>query len=115
MTPAPTPAAPPDRTLPLVMMGSGLSVFVTGLSVGLTAMTEAGEAPTSDGPEARVARSKALIGDIVGGTGIAMVGVGVILLLTTGGSSKPSPAKPKAEVSVTPWAEGSAAGVRVHF
>jgi hypothetical protein len=115
VTPAPAPPAPPDRTLPLVMMGTGLSVFVTGLSVGLMAMAEAGEAPTSDGPEARVARSKALIGDIVGGTGIAMIGVGVILLLTTGGSSKPAPAEPKAEVSVTPWAEGSAAGVRVRF
>lgn len=111
VTPVQAPPASPDRSLPLTLIGSGFATFMAGAAVGMIGVLEASDAPTSDGVEARHARSKALIGDVVGGTGIAVLGVGVILLLTQGGSKAP---KPSAS-AVSLFAEGSASGVRVTF
>jgi hypothetical protein len=133
----PPPPSPPDRTIPLVLMGTGFSTFTVGLAVGMIGVTEAPDAPSNDGVAARHARSKALIGDIIGGGGILMAGVGLVLLLTTGGSkSAPDSTdvkdgkdgkdgkdakdakdakETKTEAVISPWAQGSVAGVRVRF
>lgn len=105
----------PDRTFPMVLMGTGVSIFTTGLAVGLLGVIDANEAPTSDGTMADKASSKALVGDIIGGTGIAMFGVGLVVYLVNG-PKKPDAAKPDAAATVVrPWARGDVGGVEVRF
>ena len=112
----PPPPAPPDRTIPLVLMGTGFSTFTVGLAVGMIGVTEAPDAKYNDDIAARHARSKALIGDIVGGSGILIAGVGLVLLFTTGGSkSAPDAKDAKTAAVISPWAQGSVAGIRVRF
>jgi hypothetical protein len=72
-------------------------------------VSQASKAKTKDGPEASSAKTKALIGDILGGAGIVAAGVGVVLLVTT--------KAPKREAAgfITPWAAGNVGGMRVRF
>jgi hypothetical protein len=107
------PSAPlrtrPDRTIPLVIVGAGGAVFVGGLVVGLLGVSQASSAPTKDGPEASAARTKGLIGDVVGGTGLAAIAVGGVLLLLG------KPTKTDSARGLTPWASGSVAGAQLTF
>jgi hypothetical protein len=76
--------AAPERDAPIaaaILLGSGALVFGVGLSIGLTGLREADEAPASEGPEADAALQKTIAGDVVAGVGIATAGVGLILLI----------------------------------
>jgi hypothetical protein len=113
-----TPGGPSvmDRVVPVVLIGSGFATFAAGLAVGMSGVIDSGNAPTRDGPEADSARSKALVGDIIGGVGIAAAGTGIVLLLVQAASSSRASA---AAPPIAPWIEpsraGGAAGVRVRF
>ena len=102
--------------VPGVLIGSGLAVFAAGLATGMTGVIESSSAPTKDGPEADRARSMALMGDIIGGVGLAAAGTGVVLLIlnATSGPKSVAGARP-----VAPWIgpsrSGRAAGVLVRF
>lgn len=101
-----------EKVVPVVLVGSGLATFTAGLAVGLGGVIDSGAASTKDGPEASAARSKALVGDIVGGVGLAAAGVGVVLLIVQAASS---PKAPVATPSSTLRIEPHATGVRVRF
>jgi hypothetical protein len=105
-----TPVAPPpNRALPVALMGGGAALLVGGVVVGMLGVKDASNAPTKDGPEAHSAKTKALIGDVVGGAGIVAAGVGLVLFVTT------KPAKREASRSIAPWAAGPVGGVSVRF
>lgn len=115
------PAAPVDdsvmdRVVPVVLIGSGLATFAAGLAAGMTGVIASSGAPTRDGAEADRARSMALMGDIIGGVGLAAAGTGVVLLVLHAASSPKSAAHGQ---PIAPWIEpsrsGGAAGVRVRF
>jgi hypothetical protein len=109
----PPPPPAPDRTLPIILMGSGLSIFTTGLAVGMIGLIDGRDARTSDGPDARRARSKALMGDIIGGAGGVMAGAGLLVYLLMAPSKESQ--DPKKAAYIGPWARGSVAGVEVRF
>jgi hypothetical protein len=75
----------PSRALPVALLVGGTLVFAGGLAVGLVGIKEASDAPTRDGPDADSARTKMVIGDIVGGVGVVVATIGVIVLATSGG------------------------------
>lgn len=109
---AAAPLAPdtaPDRTLPFALMGSGGAVFIAGVVTGLIGLSQAGNATSSMGPDAESARTKGVVGDVLGGIGLATIGAGVIVLLL---QKRPEPAKAAA---VRPWIGGTSAGVWVRF
>ncbi|WP_437935795.1 PEGA domain-containing protein [Sorangium sp. So ce341] len=99
----------PSRTLPVVVMGVGGALFAGGAVLGLAGLKEASDARSGTGSDASSARAKGIVGDVLGGVGIATVGVGLYLLLN---ESAPSP--PKAG-SVTPWLSASGAGVEMRL
>ncbi|XXY53444.1 hypothetical protein WME91_20135 [Sorangium sp. So ce269] len=102
--------ASPSRTLPIVVMGVG-GAFVTGGAVlGLSGLKQAGSARTSGGSDASAARAKGIIGDVLGGVGIATVGIGLYLLL----NSDPAPSAPRSG-SVGPWVSASGAGIEMRL
>jgi hypothetical protein len=105
-----------DHVVPVVLIGSGFATFAAGLAVGMAGVIEASSAPTRDGPEADGARSKALVGDIIGGVGLATAGTGIALILLSAATGPKSTAGAR---PVTLWVEptraGGAAGVRVRF
>lgn len=114
--PAPTaPSGPPpsERTFPMVLIGTGVSIFTTGAAIATLGLLEANNAGASDSAGAKNARSKEIIGGAVGGAGFIALGVGVILYLTQGPAADAP--DPQTSVSVRPWAQGSAAGVQVTF
>jgi hypothetical protein len=116
LKPAPSALIGLERVVPIVLIGSGLATFAAGATTGLVGILESGDAPTSDGPEAKSARSKALVGDIVGGAGLAITTVGIVMLIVQAASpSKAAPSARAAPRPVEPWGSGSAAGVRVRF
>ncbi|UQA57842.1 PEGA domain-containing protein [Polyangium aurulentum] len=80
MDPGPSTSS---RALPIALLASGGTLFATGLGVGLAGVVEAASAPTRDGPEANRARTLTLAGDIAGGVGLAVLGVGTILMIVT--------------------------------
>jgi hypothetical protein len=98
---------------PVILLGAGAAVLVAGLAVGLVGVKEAGDAPTSDGPEADAARSKALAGDILAGIGGAAAGAGLVWLiveLTTG-----APANTDARARLLPWVSRQGLGAELRF
>jgi hypothetical protein len=98
--------------VPIVLIGSGLATFAAGLATGLSGVIDSSGAPTSNGQEASNARSKALVGDIIGGTGLAVAGIGAVILIVQASGGP----KPVSTVStIAPWASGSTAGVRFRF
>jgi hypothetical protein len=99
----------PNRTLPLALIGGGGALLVGGIVVGVLGVSQASSAPTKDGPQASSAKTKALVGDILGGAGIVAAGIGVVLLITS------KPPKRDAAGSIGPWAAGSVGGMRVRF
>lgn len=105
-----------DSVVPVVLIGSGLATFAAGLTAGMTGVIASSSAPTRDGPEADQARSMALMGDIIGGVGLAAAGTGVVLLILHAASSSKSTAtgRPIAPF-IEPARTGGAAGVRVRF
>ena len=92
-----------------MIIGAGGAVFVGGLVVGLLGVSQASSATTKDGSDASAARTKGVVGDVVGGTGLAAVAVGGVLLLVG------KPTKTGNAGAITPWASGSFAGARVAF
>jgi hypothetical protein len=84
--------------------------------VGLVGVSQAEGAPTRDGPEADSARTKMLIGDILGGVGIAAAGIGVVVLVLQGGKEEPAKTGGAGAASrVSPFITGRGGGVRVQF
>ena len=107
--PATAPVAAPDRTLPFALIGTGSALFLGGTVTGLIGLAEAGNATSMTGADAASARTKGVIGDIVGGIGLATVGAGVIVLLL---QKRPEPVN---VASVRPWFAGTSAGVSMRF
>jgi hypothetical protein len=101
-------SGPPTRVLPIAIMSVGGGLFIGGMTLGLVGVRQASQAPTRDGPEANAARTKGIAGDVIAGTGIAAVGVGLVILLTSG-SPRPATAR------VGPWTSGATAGVEARF
>ncbi len=95
--------------LPLVLVGAGGGLLLTGAVVGLVAVKQAGDAPTRGGSEARSAQSKAIAGDVLAGAGLVTLGVGIVLLLI---HTRPAP--PRAGSTRISMSEiGS--GLSLHF
>jgi hypothetical protein len=108
---APAGALPPlrpSRALPITLMVSGSAAFASGLTVGLLGLKQAQSSPTRDGPQVTAAKTKGLVGDVLGGTGIAALGVGILLYAV----GKPTT---RAASNVAPWAAGGVGGARVQF
>lgn len=98
-----------SRTLPVVVLGAGGALFVGGAVLGLSGWKQAGDARSSTGSDASSARAKGILGDVLGGIGVATVGIGLYLLL-----NEPAPSTPTAG-SVTPWLSASGAGVELRL
>ncbi|WP_437575404.1 hypothetical protein [Sorangium sp. So ce887] len=98
-----------SRTLPFVVMGVGGALFAGGAVLGLAGWKQAGDARSSTGSDASSARAKGIVGDVLGGVGVATVGIGLYLLL-----NEPAPSTPRAG-SVTPWLSASGAGVEMRL
>jgi hypothetical protein len=92
-------------------LAGGAGVFVVGLAVGLAGLSEAGDAPASEGDEADAARTKGLAGDIVAGVGIAAAAAGLIWLIVYDGEPEPE----AAVGAMRPWSHGSASGLQITF
>jgi hypothetical protein len=101
--------APASHTLPLVLLGVGGALFIGGTTLGLVGVSQASSAPTRDGSAAHGAQTKAIAGDLVAGAGVATAAVGLILLLTSKGSSS-SPGR-----SSLSTVSASGAGITLHF
>lgn len=117
--PEETKAPPPlllasDRTIPLVLIGTGLATFAAGLTTGLGSVIDASGAPTSDGPEADLAKSKALLGDVVSGVGLSAAAAGVVWLIVMATSDSPKP-KTGAAAPLTAHIEASPGGIQLRF
>ncbi|AUX25542.1 hypothetical protein SOCEGT47_060890 [Sorangium cellulosum] len=102
-------SASPDRTAPIVVMGVGAALFAGGAVLGLAGLDQASRAASRDGAEATAARTKGIVGDVLGGLGVATAGAGLFLLL-----KQPAPGPLRAG-SVTPWWGPSGAGVALHL
>ncbi|WP_437809661.1 hypothetical protein [Sorangium sp. So ce1078] len=98
-----------SRTLPVVVMGVGGGLLAGGAILGLSGLKQAGDARSSTGSDASSARVKGILGDVLGGVGVATVGIGLYMLL-----NQPAPSTPKAG-SVTPWLSASGAGVELRL
>ena len=118
--PAPTPdgrepiAAAADEpadvpVLPIVLMGGGAALLGIAIGVGVAGLRQANDAPSSEGDEADGARTKAIVADVLGGTGIVAAAVGLVLLLT--GDDDP----PSAPGAVGLWSAGSVGGLLLSF
>ncbi|WP_438024075.1 hypothetical protein [Sorangium sp. So ce233] len=101
--------ASPSRTLPIVVMGVGGAFFAGGAVLGISGLTQASAARTSADADASAARAKGIVGDVLGGVGLATVGVGLYLLL-----NEPAPSAPKTG-SVRPWLGASGAGIEMQL
>jgi hypothetical protein len=75
--------------LPVALIAGGGAALTGGVIVGLVGVSEASSAPTSDGEAADGARTKMIVGDVIGGVGLAAVVVGVVMLLTAGDDPPP--------------------------
>lgn len=83
-------AAPRGLALPITLLGAGGALLVTGLALGLTVSStyadlEARCAGRVCGPDlqpgADAASSRAVVGDVLGGLGLAAIAAGVVVLL----------------------------------
>ncbi|KYF65004.1 hypothetical protein BE15_46715 [Sorangium cellulosum] len=101
--------ASPSRTLPIVVMGVGGALFAGGAVLGISGVKQASAARTSAGADASAARAKGIVGDVLGGVGLATVGVGLYLLL-----NQPAPSAPETG-SVRPWLGASGAGIEMQL
>jgi hypothetical protein len=97
-----------SKTPPILLMGSGGALLLAGMTLGLIGVKQASLAPTRDGPEASAARAMGIAGDVIGGAGVATVGVGLVLLLTRGAASPPRAGGMRPSVS----ASGPGIGLR---
>ena len=77
-------SGPLSRVLPIVLMSVGGGLFIGGMTLGIVGLRQADGALTRDGPEASAARAKGIVGDVIAGTGVATVGVGLVVLLVSG-------------------------------
>ncbi|MBW2454911.1 MAG: hypothetical protein JRI68_10385 [Deltaproteobacteria bacterium] len=120
--PAPAPLPPRDTVsdqpsdfpiLPVLLMGGGGALLAVGVGVGVAGLSQANDAPASDGEEANGARTKALVADVLGGAGIVAVVVGVIWLIVD--DDEPTPTGGLSSRSVRPWAAGEVGGLTVRF
>ncbi|WP_437631794.1 hypothetical protein [Sorangium sp. So ce854] len=93
--------------LPIVVMGVGGAFFAGGAILGLSGLQQASAARSS--ADASAARAKGIVGDVLGGVGLATVGVGLYLLL-----DDPAPSAPETG-SVRPWLGASGSGIEVRF
>ncbi|MEJ7730255.1 MAG: hypothetical protein WKG00_13685 [Polyangiaceae bacterium] len=78
-----------SNVLPASLIAGGGAALAGGVIVGLVGVSEASSAPTRDGEEADAARTKMIVGDVIGGVGLAVVVVGVVMLLTAGDEPPP--------------------------
>jgi len=101
LPPAPAPASAPNRTPAFIAFGVGGAAAIGAVVTGLVAKGKYDDADKSCKPgctddTVSSIKSMALVSDILSGVAIAGVGVGAILLFTSGGSqeaasgSKPS-------------------------
>jgi len=115
----PPPPPPPLNVRPLVLMGAGGAVFISGLAIGLVGVQKASDAPSQKGPEADVARKLGLVGDIVSGVGLAAAGAGLAWMLATMPPAPKNGPEPKEEeepeVSVRPFVSPGMVGVVGRF
>jgi hypothetical protein len=114
------PAEPPDEGAsiagPVVTLVTGIVAIGVGVAVGLVGVSEAEDAPASEGPEADAARTKGLAGDIVAGVGGAVAAVGLIWLIVAATSGPDEDEASAADAArLRPWAAGPVAGVQVQF
>jgi len=79
---------PPDEgddggsvVLPVTLLVGGIALLGGGVAVGMAGLGKASAAPASEGDDADSARTLALVGDVMGGIGIAAASVGLILLI----------------------------------
>jgi hypothetical protein len=100
---------PSSRTVPLVLMGTGGVLVAGGAVVGLLGVGQASDASTRDDSDASAARAKGIVGDVLGGVGLATVGAGIVLLLMQ--ERQPSPTVG----AVTPWVGASCAGIQLRL
>ncbi|WP_437956116.1 hypothetical protein WME76_32290 [Sorangium sp. So ce119] len=101
--------ASPSRTLPIVVMGVGGAFIAGGAVLGISGLNQASAARTSADADASAARAKGIVGDVLGGVGLATVGVGLYLLL-----NQPAPSAPRTG-SVRPWLGASGAGIELQL
>ncbi len=95
--------------LPVVLLGGGAALLTMAIGVGVAGLSQAQDAPSSEGDEADDARTKALVADVLGGGGIVTAGVGLVLLLIHSNDATPEPG------AVGLWTAGSVAGLEVSF
>ena len=79
-----------SMVLPVSLIAGGGAALTGGVIVGLVGVSEASSAPTSDGEKADAARTKMIVGDVIGGVGLAAVVVGVVMLLSAGDDPPPA-------------------------
>ncbi|MGK4000163.1 tetratricopeptide repeat protein [Sorangium sp. So ce1024] len=110
LPPVADPSGAPSRgALPIVVMGVGGAFLTGGAVLGLSGLKQASAARTSAGADASAARAKGIVGDVLGGVGLATVGVGLYLLL-----DDPAPSATETG-SVGPWLGASGSGIEVRF
>lgn len=107
---APMPSDTPSRALPIALVASGGTLFAAGLGVGLAGVSAAATAPTRDGPAANRARTLTLAGDVAGGVGLAVLGVGTVLMILA--PTNPPASAPQKGAWVRPVVTGDGVGVR---
>jgi hypothetical protein len=110
-----TPGMPADDGAPVaawVLFGVGGAVLTAGVIVGVLGVVEASDAPASEGPEADGAITKAVVGDVLAGTGGIAAGIGMIWLIVEAADSEEEPAT---AARVRPWSNGAAGGVSITF
>jgi hypothetical protein len=107
------PVVPPPRSraLPIALVAGGGSMLLAGGIIGMLGVSQARSAPSQDSPEVSSARSKALIGDVLGGLGLVATGVGVYLLFSGRDEQDAAAARP----ALGAWFAGSSAGVAGRF
>jgi hypothetical protein len=116
--PEPGPTQGPDQVEssfpvgPVVLLASGVAVFGAGLAVGMVGLSEAKDAPASEGEEADAARTKGIAGDVIAGVGIAAAVGGIIWLIVYDGSPEPAA---EAAAAVRPWQQGPVSGIQLSF
>jgi hypothetical protein len=93
------PAAPWPPALPFALFGVGGAALAGGVALGLVGLSDARGAPSGTSPEANDARAKGLAGDVLAASGIAVVGVGLVLFLVQ--QTRPLPAKARGFTTVS--------------
>jgi hypothetical protein len=91
-------------------MTAGGALLLGGAVVGGLAFSQAKNAPTRDGTEAQSARTKALVGDVLGGVGLIGLALGGYWALT----SRPTTTA-QSGARVLPWSSGPITGLRILF